>query len=198
VISAGTTLDRYLDEVVSVLAEAGNLVGAYLIGSAARGSYDPDRSDLDLIAVLDRELTRAEKQALADAVEALDCPARKLELVVYRRGAERHQLNLNTGEYRSFDPDDDPSFWFTLDRAAADAQAVALAGPPWNTVFAPVAPEAVRDAIGVSLEWQEQHDPTGRSSVLNACRAWHWLETGSWVSKHEAASWLRDRVRAAL
>jgi hypothetical protein len=71
-------------------------------------------------------------------------------------------------------------------------------GPPWPDLFAPVTREQVLEAIEESLRWQEQHDPSGRSSVLNAVRSWHWLETGDWISKPDAAHWLCSRVRAAL
>lgn len=43
-----------------------------------------------------------------------------LEIVVYARGAERHELNVNTGELVHLDPDDDPAFWFVLDRSVAE------------------------------------------------------------------------------
>ena len=114
------------------------LDAVYLVGSAAQGAYEHGRSDVDVIAVTTRPSSRAEKEALAEAAESLPCPARKLELVVYARGAERHELNVNTGELVHFDPDDDPAFWFVLDRSIAEQHAVPLLGPPWPDVFPPV------------------------------------------------------------
>jgi predicted nucleotidyltransferase len=191
-------LADYLDQLVGRLAEAGDLHAVYLIGSAASGDYEHGRSDVDVIAVTERSLSAGERRALAEAAEELPCPARKLELVVYPLGSERPEIKLHTGEMVSFDPGEDPAFWFVLDRAIAERHAVALMGPQWSEVFAPVPHEEVLEALEEALDWQEREEPVGRSSVLNACRAWMWLETGDWWSKLEAAAWLRGRVRERI
>ena len=191
-------LRDYLDELVRRLAAVVDLDAVYLFGSAAQGAYEHGRSDVDVIAVTARPSTREEKEALAAAAESLPCPARKLELVVYARGAERHELNVNTGELVHFDAGDDPEFWFVLDRAIAEQGVVPLLGPPWEEVFGPVPRSDVLDALEQAVDWQERDDPVGRSSVLNACRAWMWLETGRWGTKADAARWLRQRVRVAI
>jgi predicted nucleotidyltransferase len=188
-------LSGYLDELVARLDEVVDLHAVYLVGSAASGHYEQGRSDVDVVAVTPRPLKVREKQALVEAAEALLCPARKLELVVYPLGSDRHEINLNTGEKVSFDPDEDPAFLFVLDRAIAEQHAVALFGPPWHEVFEPVPREAVYEALEAALDWQEREEPLGRSSVLNAIRAWVWLETGGWASKPEAARRLREKVR---
>lgn len=188
----------YLDELVSRIEGTADLHAVYLVGSAASGDYEHGRSDVDVVAVTTRPLTDAEKRAVARAAESLPCPARKLELVVYPLGSERHEINLNTGEKVSFDPDEDPAFWFVLDRSIAERQAVPLLGPPWLEAFEPVPRESVLDALDRALDWQEREEPLGRSSVLNACRAWMWLETGEWASKPEAAAWLREKVRKRI
>jgi predicted nucleotidyltransferase len=197
-VTIAPELTGYLDELVRRLASVIELDAVYLFGSAAQGAYEHGRSDVDVIAVTARPPSQEEKRALADAAESLPCPARKLELVVYARGAERHELNVNTGELVHFDAGDDPEFWFVLDRVIAEQQVVTLLGPPWDEVFAPVPRSVVLDALEQALEWQEQGDPVGRSSVLNACRAWMWLDTGRWATKPDAARWLRQRVRAAI
>jgi hypothetical protein len=128
----------------------------------------------------------------------LPAPGRKLELVVYPRGGDDWEINLNTGEHVSFDPADEPAFWFVLDRAIAEQHAVPLLGPAWGDLFEPVSRDTVVEALAQALDWQEREEPASRSSVLNAVRAWAWVETGEWLDKAAAASWLRDRVRAAL
>ena len=177
-------LEPYLDELVRRLAAVTELDAVYLFGSAAQGAYEHGRSDVDVIAVTSRPSTQAEKQALADAAQSLPCPARKLELVVYARGAERHELNVNTGELVHFDPDDDPDFWFVIDRAIAEQHSIALLGPPWSEVFEPVPRDAVEAALteAVAFEGWDRG-----SAALAAARARIWRETGEWVSKREAA-----------
>lgn len=198
VVEIPTELGRYLDELVVRIAAAVDIEAAYLFGSAAMGAFEPARSDVDVIVVTPKALSEVEKQAVVDAADALDVPARKLELVVYARGRDRYELNFNKGELVSFDPANDPAFWFVLDRAIAEQHAVPLVGPPWTELFEPVPRDEVLAAIAEALDWQEREDPIGRSSLLNACRAWCWLETGDWVAKPDAGHWLRTRVREAL
>jgi predicted nucleotidyltransferase len=179
-------LTEYLDELVQRLAAVTDLHAVYLFGSAAQGAYEHGRSDVDVIAVTARRSTKAEKEALAAAAESLPCPARKLELVVYARDAlDRHELNVNTGELVHFSPDDDPAFWFVLDRSIAEQHAIPLLGPPWDEVFPPVAREDVLAALDEAIAfdgWDEA------SMQLAAARAQIWRESGRWVSKREAAA----------
>jgi Domain of unknown function (DUF4111) len=191
-------LAAYTDELVARIAGAVQLEAAYLVGSGSYGGFEPGVSDVDVVAVVPRTLGLEEKRALVVAAEAVPCPGRKLELVVYAAGRDEYELNLNTGERMSFDPSEDPSFWFVLDRAIAAEHAIALLGPPWTEVFAPVERDAILGALDASLDWHEREEPLEANAVLNACRAWRWLEDGVWSSKPEAAAWLRRRVRNAI
>jgi predicted nucleotidyltransferase len=206
-VSAVTTippaLDRYLETLVETLRSQTDVEAVYLVGSAAVGAFEEALSDVDVVVVTSAELPLDERRALVAAVESLRVPARKLELVAYSRAeaaatTPRWQINLNTGEHFTFDPADESPHWFVIDRAIAEQQAVVLFGPPWSELFAPVPRADVVDAIAESLDWQQEHEPTSRSSVLNVARAWHWLESGRWISKQDAAAWLRDRVREEL
>jgi predicted nucleotidyltransferase len=179
-------LADYLDELVRRLAKVTDLDAVYLFGSAAQGAYEHGRSDVDVIAVTARPSTQAEKEALAAAAESLPCPARKLELVVYARGADRHELNVNTGELVHFDPDEDEDFWFVLDRAIAEQHAIPLQGPPWREIFAPVSREALLTALDEADAFDAWDDPDG--ARLAAARRRIWRETGEWVSKREAGA----------
>jgi predicted nucleotidyltransferase len=201
-VTTHPALSAYVDELVETLAGTVELKAAYLIGSVARGAYEHGRSDLDVYAVVDTALSAAEKEQLVERVEELQCPARALELVIYSIAeaasqSPRFELNLNLGKEEVAGAEESPH-WFVLDRAIAENHAVPLVGPPWSEVFARVGREDVFEAIEQSLDWQESFDPLGRSALLNACRAWKWLEEGDWVSKPEAADWLRGKVRIAL
>jgi hypothetical protein len=195
-------LAPYVDELVEVLTDTLDLEAAYLIGSVATGTYEHGRSDLDIYAVVADALSAAEKGELAARIEQVPCPARALELVIYSAAeaaspTPRFELNLNLGKAEVAGAEESPH-WFLLDRAIAQEHAVPLVGSAWGELFAPVRREDVLQAIGQSLDWQQRFDPLGRSALLNACRAWKWLEDGEWASKPEAAAWLRDKVRAAL
>jgi predicted nucleotidyltransferase len=196
VVEVPRELTPYLDRLVAALGEVTALDAVYLLGSAALGAYEPGSSDVDVVAVTTGSLPVDERRRLAEAAEAISCPARKLELVVYPRGSEEWEINLNTGEHVSFDPAEEPAFWFVLDRAIAEQHAVPLQGPPWTEVFPPVPREDVLDALARSLAWHAENEPSSRNTVLNTVRSWRWLETGEWGTKPQAARWLVDRVRA--
>src|SRR3712207_6790550 len=100
------TLDAAAREYLGAVAErlratlGRDLLGAYLVGSAAVGDYRPRHSDLDVAAVVKDRVREEALRAAAAAVrhDVLPCPARGLELVVYRRSAmPRFALNVNTG-----------------------------------------------------------------------------------------------------
>ncbi|GAA0655065.1 nucleotidyltransferase domain-containing protein [Kitasatospora atroaurantiaca] len=62
---------RLLDRFISDLRPVLPLVAVWAHGSLAGGDYQPGRSDLDLIAVLDRPCTAAEEQRLEQVHESL-------------------------------------------------------------------------------------------------------------------------------
>ena len=177
-------VDAYVAEVVEAVDAVVPVAGAYVLGSALLGGFDPARSDLDVVVVVERPLDADERAGVWRALDALPPPARKLELVFYARGAERHELNVNTGELVHFDPDDDPGFWFVIDRAIAEQHSIALLGPPWEEEFPPVSHEAVVEALDAAATFEGWDDPRG--AELAAARARIWRETGEWVSKAEA------------
>jgi predicted nucleotidyltransferase len=184
VVAIPLELESYLEELVRRLSAAAELDAVYLFGSAAQGSYEHGQSDVDVIAVTPRPPSRAEKEAFAAAAESLPCPARKLELVVYARGVERHALNVNTGEFVHFDPDDDPAFWFVLDRSIAEQHSIPLLGPPWEEIFEPVRRDVILAALDEAEAFDGWDDPQGAD--LARVRGQAWRETGEWLSKAEA------------
>jgi hypothetical protein len=199
----------YLAELVARL-RAGlgeDLVAAILGGSAGLGAYEPGRSDLDVLAVVDRPPGGARLRALApDLLHAsLPCPARKLELVVMTRatvagkpGAPAYELNLGTGagqpDVVELDPAAEAAHWFVIDRAIARSRGRSLLGPPAREVLAPVPRHELVAAVHGSLDWHQAHETASPDTVLNASRAWHWACTGRWASKARAAEWARDRL----
>ena len=198
-------MDGYLEDVVSRLRRhAGErLVGVWLLGSAALGDFDPDRSDLDVQAVTSEPLTLAERQAIVAGLvhEALPVPARGLELVLYARDdldQAAYQLNLNSGprmdRHVSFEADRDPRFWFVIDLSIGRAHGRALAGPEIANVVPELPRPLVVRALREALDWFDANDSGGASAVLAACRAWAWASDGVWLSKGDAARWAQDRL----
>ncbi len=208
----GAGIEAYLSRLVARLRDGlgDRLVGVWLFGSGALGDLDPATSDLDVQVVTTVRLARAEREALAARVShpRLECPVRGLELVIYARDdlgdplGPAFQLNLNTGprmEHRaSFDPSEDPRFWFVLDVVIGRAAGRALAGPPPAEVFPELSTALVRASLRQALSWFATNDPRGGDAALAAARAWAWAEEGIWLAKAPAAVWLASRVAREL
>jgi hypothetical protein len=190
-----TRLERQLED---------RLVAAWLIGSGALGDFDPGRSDVDVQAVSTTRLRRSELQRLAAALrhEALPCPVRGLEFVLYAREdlsnprGPAFQLNLNTGpgmdHHVGYDAAAEPRFWFVLDVMIARQHAQPLAGPSPDTVLPALRRPLVLSALRDSLDWYRTHD--SGQAVIAACRAWAWAIDGRWLSKRDAATWAAHQV----
>ena len=198
----------YLDELVAALARilGDDLAGVFAGGSWALGGYVPVESDLDVAAVVRARLPRETKHRLVAALrhEALPCPARGLELVVYTLAAVReptaegaYELNLNTGARMTFRADEAPVpgdlHWFAIDRAVLREHGVALLGPPAAEVFAEI-PRALLLPVLADVVRSYRGGGDRDDAVLNACRALLFAEEGRWASKQAAGRWALGRV----
>jgi hypothetical protein len=209
-------LDDYLAELTRRLGAVlgGELLGVYAGGSYGLGAYGPGRSDIDVTVVVAGALSHAAKQAIVERLrqEALPCPARGLELVVYPLATARggggepgFELNLNTGAAMGFRVDEAPGdiegFWFAIDRSILRAHGVALTGPPAADLFAPIPRATLLELLQESIRWHRDSDvPLGSDTVLNTCRALRFASEGTWSSKREAGAWATQEpiVAAAL
>jgi predicted nucleotidyltransferase len=186
-VASSTHLDERTEAFVADVLEAIGrhlaVAEAFVVGSGATGGFDPATSDVDLVVVV--EHPPADQAALIADVTAIRSPVRDLELVLYVEGAQPpdYELNLNHGEER---PSDEP-FWFVLDGALAQEQAVPLLhGRAWSEFFDPVLPEQVREAMQASLDWTGRMKPDNEFAREQAVRARHYLDYGEWITKKEA------------
>jgi hypothetical protein len=193
-----SVIAAYLSELTTRLeARLGErLMAAWVVGSGALGELDPETSDIDVQAVSSTHLPRVELEALATALshQALPCPVRGLEFVLYAReeleapAGPRFQLNLNTGpgmeHHEGYDPDAEPRFWFTLDVAIAREHSRPLTGPSPATLLPELPRELVRAAHGDSIAWYRAHAP--ELAPVTEVRARVWEAEGRWLSKAEA------------
>jgi predicted nucleotidyltransferase len=194
--------DAYLAELARRLAAilGDDLVGVYGGGSYALGAYRPGRSDIDVAAVVASALTPAAKDTIVAALrhEELPCPARGLELVVYRLGASDFELNLNTGETMPFrvdhQPDPAESHWFALDRAILRERGVPIVGPPPGDVFDALPRTELLPIVAQSLRWHLGGEAREDDMVLNACRSLRYALTDEWTSKPDAGRWALQHV----
>jgi hypothetical protein len=199
-----TAAESYLAELTrrlrTVLGE--ELVGVYAGGSYALGEYEPGRSDLDVAAVARAAVPPEVAHEVVAAVrhEALPCPARGLEFVLYPLETTRSattragfSLNLNTGAGMTFRAELEPSpseeHWFAIDRSILAQQGIALAGPPAAEVFAPIPRQAILPVLLASLEWHGGGAARADDVVLNAARSLRFAVEGTWSAKREAGQW---------
>jgi len=196
-------LDALVERVRSLLGD--ELVGVYLAGSGALGGYRHGRSDVDVAVVARRPLDRAKKDELVAALrhEALPCPARGLELVVYAQGRPLPELNLNTGEridfVATFDPGTDSLHWFVLDRAIIAQRGLVLTGLPPGEALVRPSEDEILEALATGLQWyRDRPDEPRDDAALNAVRSRAYLETGRWASKAEAVELLLDEVSSSV
>ena len=195
-------------EIAAILASApsGELVGAYFVGSIALGGYIRGESDIDIVAVCRIGLDEGTKKALADRLlEATsNCPARGLEFTLYRAEAAScppkdadFELNVNGGPRMAphvhLSSEDQPRFWYVLDRAIAHRDGIAISGPPSAEAFSRIPRQLLLEVLGESIRWHREHEKATLYSVLNACRAWRFAVEDVLGSKLDGARWARGR-----
>ena len=189
----------YLQALTSAAAEVlgDDLVGVYPHGSLRLGGWRAQRSDIDVLVVVERTLTSAEKSALATAwsPESLPCPAVGLELSVVLRAVAAHPVAR-------------PAFELHVTTAPRDAKVVDGHGHPGDLdlvlhfavchalgheIFADVPRSLVLAQLADELTWAVDH-AAAEYAVLNACRAWRYAADGSLVSKVDGGRWAEERL----
>jgi streptomycin 3"-adenylyltransferase len=184
---------RLADLVAS--SSDGQLVGAYLHGSATLGGWVATRSDVDLLIVL---RDGAPKTALT-AVEhvlaghgpgspgtGLECSVVSLAQATSPRTPWPFLLHLQASQGAepvhvrgdALDGDRDLLMHYFVCRSAA----VPLIGPEPREVFGPVPRSVVLAYLADELRWGLTHAPAAYA-VLNACRALILASRGDLVSK---------------
>jgi hypothetical protein len=210
-----TYLHELVDAARDVLGD--NLVGAYAAGSVALDAYQPGRSDIDvaLVCVDPPGAARGRELVARLRHDALPCPARGLELVLYREAVTRsgtpepgYEVELNTGREMLFRagvagpdrPAADGLFWYGLDRSILHQHGHVLFGPPAAEMFADPAPADLRRLLVDALRWWlarptpdgDAPAPGAEDAVLGACRSLVRFRDGVWLSKVRAGRRLAD------
>ena len=199
-------LDRLTDEIRH--NTNGSLVGLYVYGSLVTGDFDKDRSDIDLLAVVDRGIEddtfgRLERMharfveeypAWEDRIEVAYVPAPALWK--FRTQTDRIAI-VSPGEPFHFKAagKDYLMNWYVVREAGAT-----LCGPPPDTLIPEMSPsefvEAAREHAEVWKEYvYEMRTPGAQSyAVLTMCRALYTHANGRQASKKQAALWAAERL----
>jgi streptomycin 3"-adenylyltransferase len=182
-------------------AVGGVLTGVYVHGSLALGGFRPDRSDVDVLAVIDAPLSPDRQGKVADALlrAAYPCPGTGLECSVITAataadlGDCRFEVHVATpdtaviGEGRGGDPD------LVLYAEVCRRSGITVTGPPADSVFGAVPYDRLRTAIVDEMAWGlsawRQASAPFEYAVLNTCRGLLFARDGSLRSKVAGGEW---------
>ena len=184
------------------------LVAVILHGSLVLGDYSPGRSDVDLLAVVERPLTDDELAALEQVLLARRAGAAGIDLRVVTRAVaaaptESPAMELYVGLHHGQEPevlrriDGERDLVAELSMVRADGRS--LVGPEPTAVVGAIPDEWVVAYGDQVLErWQQLTDDAEHAGlmVLTACRIWTFAVEGVHCSKTVAARWALQREPA--
>ena len=195
----------FVEKSKEILGE--NLVGVYLHGSAVMGCFNPQKSDIDLLIVVDRPLSDAIKLAYMETVVAYNAmgPAKGMELSVVLREVCKpfvyptpYELHFSAGHLASYlvDPDAYLRRMQGVDRDLAAHFTIltkrgrCLFGAPIEAVFAEVPHRDYLDSILYDVEHAaEEITEAPMYLTLNLARVLAYREAGLVLSKKEGGDW---------
>jgi predicted nucleotidyltransferase len=207
---ARAQVERVTSDLASILGDA--LVGVYLHGSLALGSFSPQRSDIDIVAITTRATTMEERRRLgalmldsSSSRESLRRPPYPLELSIVTEAqlrpwrhptpfdfhyGESQRDRFAAGEFEPLWPEDrDLAAHITVLREAG----VVLRGPSIHDVFPPVPEQDYTDALLYDLTWSRERK-RGLYAVLSASRVWATLAERRVHTKLSGSLWALEHA----
>jgi hypothetical protein len=206
------TQDTEIEALLGLLTDEirqslnGSLVGLYVYGSLVTGDFDKDRSDIDLLAVIEAGLDgeTVDRLEMMHARIVEDHPAWEDRIeVAYVPASDLWNFRTHTGRIAVISPGEP----FHLKAAGKDwlvnwymvrEVGVTLCGPPPQTVVPKISQyefvEAVREQAEAWKEWVYRMRTPGAQyyAVLTLCRALYTYTHGRQASKWQAALWAKS------
>jgi predicted nucleotidyltransferase len=206
-----TNVNKFLESLLYKLRQVFNekLVGLYLYGSLVTGDFNPDSSDIDLLAVSSSLITPAEFEALRSMHKNLasDYPEWENRVdVVYLSAtalrefrSEKSPIVISPGE--PFHVREGEALkdwlqnWYIIRESGQP-----LFGLPPEEIIPPITRDEFTEAIRryaaeVSERVKHEMQRQGQAyTILTMCRALHVLKTGKQASKKEAALWAQEEL----
>ena len=186
---------------------ASNLTGIYLHGSMVMGCFHPQKSDIDLIIVVDTDIPAEQKQAFMEVVVDLNRLATKkgLELSIVKKEYCEHfvyptpfELHFSSAHLQWFQSnptdyvqkmngtDRDLSAHFTIIKKYG----ITLFGTEISALFADVPREDYLDSIRFDVEnAKEEVLENPVYILLNLCRIIAFVKEDLILSKKEGGQW---------
>jgi hypothetical protein len=199
-------LDALVTGIRGVLGA--ELVGLYVYGSWRSGGFDPVASDLDLVAVLDRDVVARDLTTLGkmhdDVLRRFPTWTNRLDIVYIDQGTLR-TFRTGRGSFAVISPGepfhlrtdvgDWLQSWYLLRETSEP-----LVGPDARDLVPPIADAEFVDALRGNLEAMRAQARGDLAPgflayiVLTHCRALMTIRTGAGPSKAAGAAWTRERM----
>jgi predicted nucleotidyltransferase len=184
-----------------------NLVGIYLHGSIAMGCFNPMKSDLDILLVVENAITDLQKKKFMDVIVDLNdnAPVKGIEMslvrsehcrnFVYPTPFDLHFSNMHLNWYKSSpneyiekmngtDHDLAAHFVITKNRG------IVLYGKSISDVFGEISSEAYLDSIKSDIiQSQDEVIDNPIYIILNLCRVLAHVQDRLVLSKKEGGEW---------
>ena len=203
-------INEFIERSKKILDD--NLTGIYLHGSAVMGCFNPQKSDLDLLIVVDHSLPDPVKKEYMDMVIELNSlsPAKGIEMsivlrevckpFVYPTPFELH-FSVRHLEWYKNDPDDYVRKMEGTDKDLAahfmilNKRGRCLYGAPIEEVFSEVPECDYMDSIWGDIEGAaEEITENTMYLTLNLARVLAYKEEGLILSKKEGGEWALDHL----
>ena len=203
-------IDDFIAAAREIMEE--QLTGVYLHGSLAMGCFNPDKSDIDLIIVIEENISDEQKMKFMERVVVLNrqAPAKGMEMsIVLRKYCNPFvyptpfELHFSPAHLQWFcdrpqeyvekmkGEDKDLAAHFTIIRRYG----IVLYGEKIEKVFAEVPRENYIDSILEDVrDAKEEILKQPVYIILNLCRVLAFLEDGRILSKKEGAEWVIEHL----
>ena len=203
-------LDEFVDFTRQIIG--GKLTGIYLHGSLAMGCFHPDKSDIDLIVIVEEDISDKQKLQFMEQVVRLNeqAPVKGLELSIVKREYSNpfvyptpFELHFSSAHLQWFC--ENPQDYIAgmkgtdIDLAAhfsiINHYGIVLYGEAVDKVFAKVPRQNYIDSICADVE-NAGEDIIGNPVyiILNLCRVLAFLTEGIYLSKEAGGKWAMKKL----
>jgi predicted nucleotidyltransferase len=197
-------LKNLLDQMHQILGK--NLVGLYLYGSLVTGDFDPEISDIDLLAVVSSDVDQGQFERLHAMHDDLEARSPRWKDRIEVQYVSIHALRtfrtersriaaISPGEPFHFK---DAGREWLINWYIIRERGQALYGMDPSAHIPPISRQeylqTVREHATMWVEWLEQpHDQAWQGYViLTMCRALYAVRFGEQPSKQKAALWMQN------
>ena len=211
-LQTDSLINSFVEQSKEILRD--NLVGVYLHGSLVMGCFNPQKSDIDLIIVVEQPLTDTVKRAYIEMTVEYNAlgPAKGIEMSIVLREVCKpfvyptpYELHFSAGHLEWFEeaPDEyiremngtdkDLAAHFTI----INKRGKCLYGAPLEDVFAEVPSVDYMDSIWFDVEGAaEEITEYPMYLILNLARVLAYKQEGLVLSKKEGGDWALGRLPA--